>query len=168
MRVYLPTTLSGLAALVATGEIGPSPLTGYAVTAALREWYPDADVEELEYLALGEAAGASLRMLLDRPVPPRRVVLAADVPDAVVVAAPLVGRAAVHVDQAVPRRRVAAGHLDDADAEAAVSAAVGALSAADAGEPRAVHLVDEAEAYELLWYAGQELDDLVTSGAVPG
>src|SRR4051794_11071275 len=91
MRVYLPCTLPALARVVAAGELGPAPLTGYAVTPALVEWYVSGDTEELEYVALTEAARASLRMLAaDRAdgveVAARRVVVAAEVPDEIVKA----------------------------------------------------------------------------------
>src|ERR1035438_421630 len=59
MRVYLPATLPALADLLRTGEIGPVPLTGFAVTPALREWYASGDLEELEYVAMTHAARAS-------------------------------------------------------------------------------------------------------------
>ncbi|MEV1204656.1 DUF6912 family protein, partial [Microbispora rosea] len=63
MRVYLPSTIPALARVVAAGELGPAPLTGFAVTPALIEWYASGDTEELEYVALTEAARGSLRML---------------------------------------------------------------------------------------------------------
>jgi len=82
MRVYLPSTLPTLAAALAAGEIGPAPLTGYAVTPALREWYVGGDLEELEYAAMLAAARASLRLLaLDPDAPLRRVVLAVELPE---------------------------------------------------------------------------------------
>ena len=65
MRVYLPATLPALAELHKTGLIAPAPLTAYAVTPALREWYIEGDSEELEYAALTDAARASLRLLAD-------------------------------------------------------------------------------------------------------
>ncbi|MDG4862190.1 hypothetical protein P8605_29015, partial [Streptomyces sp. T-3] len=83
MRVYVPLTLGGLAAAHRAGELGPGPLTAYAVTPALREWYVSDDIEELEYAALSRAAAASLRLLAGDPASSRRrVVLAVDVPDA--------------------------------------------------------------------------------------
>src|SRR3954470_23623489 len=89
MRVYLPSTLPALGRALAAGEIGPAPLTAYAVTPELREWYANGDLEELEYAALAAAARASLRLLGDDPeAPPRRVVLAAEVPDQTVVHEP--------------------------------------------------------------------------------
>src|ERR1700724_111255 len=82
MRVYLAATMPALAAMLAAGEIGPAPLAGYAVTPALREWYASGDLDELEYAAVTVAARASLRLLAAADgAPPRRVTLAADVPD---------------------------------------------------------------------------------------
>ena len=83
MRVFLPSTLPALAEVLRTGQAGPDPgpQPGYAVTPALREAYASGDEEELEYAALTEAARASLRMLATDPTaPPRRVVLAAELP----------------------------------------------------------------------------------------
>ena len=86
MRVYLPCTLPALARVAAEGELGPAPLTGYAVTPALVEWYVSGDTEELEYVALTEAARASMRMIMaarrdGAEVVGRRVVIAAEVPE---------------------------------------------------------------------------------------
>src|SRR5260221_9525056 len=81
MRVYLPFTLPTLARLLADKQTAP-PVRGYAVTPALREWYSSGDEEELEYVALTQAARASLRLLHDDPgAPGRRVVLAAELPE---------------------------------------------------------------------------------------
>ena len=63
MRVYLPTTLAALGSALLAGQIGPAPLTGFAVTRALREWYSSGELEELEYVAMMQGARASLRML---------------------------------------------------------------------------------------------------------
>ena len=93
---------------------------------------------------MSAAALASLRLLAeDTAAPRRRVVLAADVTDSDVTA-----RADL-----------------DAPAEVTLAAAVGALPAADAGDPDAEFLVDGAEGHELLWYATQELADLVAADA---
>ncbi|PZG09783.1 DUF6912 family protein [Nonomuraea aridisoli] len=167
MRVYLPCTLPALAVAVEAGGLGPAPLTGYAVTPALIEWYASGDTEELEYVALTEAARASLRMLAaDRAdgveAAPRRVVIAAEVPDGAITAgADLEERARVRVGEAVPLTTVAAVHVDDTDAADDIEAAIAALPAADEGDDDAQFTVDGAEAHELMWYATQEIPDLL-------
>ncbi|MFA1539782.1 DUF6912 family protein [Actinomadura monticuli] len=184
MRVYLPSTLTLLAGVHAAREIGPAPLAAHAVTPALREWYAGGDLEELEYAALSAAARASLRLLAADPsAPRRRVVLAAEVPDAAVAWAPgdtgpavrggttpharsAFGggngdRALVELSAAVPWKKIASGHVDDPDAVPDVTAAALALAAADAGDDDARFTVDGAEGHELLWYATQELPHLL-------
>lgn len=162
MRVYLPSTLAKLADVLAAGQVGPAPLTGYAVTPALREWYAEGDTEELEYAAMTAAARASLRLLAADPAaPPRRVVLAAEVPERIVQWRPgEQERALVQVTAPVRMRQIAAGHVDDEAAADDILAAVKALPAADAGDADAQFTVDGAEGHELLWYATQELGDL--------
>jgi hypothetical protein len=165
MRVYLPGTLPALTALFRDGPIGPAPVRGYAVTAALREWYSSGDLEELEYVALTQAAKASLRLLAADPqAPPRRVVIAADVAEKLVAE---VGGfddpALVKIGIAVPVSSVVSGHIDDPVAAADIRAAVEALPAAETGDDDARFAVDSAEGYELMWYATQEL----RSGSYP-
>ncbi|MBX6766082.1 MAG: hypothetical protein IRY90_02820 [Actinomadura rubrobrunea] len=170
MRVYVPATLSGLARVHAAREIGPAPLTAYAVTSALREWYAEGDEEELEYVAMTAAARASLRLLADDPdAPRRRVVLAAEVPERTVERPrgdAAVGdegaRARVLVTAPIPWRKIASGHVDAEDAAADVGAAAAALAAADAGDEDAQFTVDGADGHDLLWYATQELGDLLS------
>jgi hypothetical protein len=162
MRVYLPATLPGLAGLLRKAEIGPAPLRAFAVTPSLREWYASGDLEELEYIAMTQAARASLRLLAADPdAPRRRVVLAADVPDE------QLGRGGdfteptvVEVVKPVPLARVVAGHVDDLLAVADIAKAVAALPAADTGDDDARFVVDGAEGHELLWFATQELPHL--------
>ncbi|MBF8189367.1 hypothetical protein ITP53_27260 [Nonomuraea sp. K274] len=169
MRVYLPCTLPALTKAVQQGGLGPAPLTGYAVTPALTEWYASGDTEELEYVALGDAARASLRMLAaDRAdgveAAPRRVVVVAEVPDGSVSAgADLEERARVRVTEAVPMTKVAAVHIDDLGAAPDIEAAIAALPASDDGDDDARFIVDGAEAHELMWYATQEIPDLLGS-----
>jgi len=164
MRVYLATTMSGLARLLADESL-ESP-TAHAVTPGLREWYVEGDAEELEYAALTTAARASLRLLADDPaVPPRRVVVVAEVADATARPAPDVERAAVRLADPVPLRAVVSAHVDDAAAEDDVRRALAALTAADAGDEDAQFLVDGVEDHALGWYAAQEIGPLVELGA---
>jgi Family of unknown function (DUF6912) len=163
MRVYLPTTLAALGPALVAGEVGPAPVKGFAVTPALREWYVGGDLEELEYMAMTLAARASLRMLREEDgASLRRVVLAAEVPDAMVSAANGFDNPG-EVEVKVPVRLddVVSGHADAREAEADIAAAVAALPAADKGDSDAKFVVDGAEGHELLWYATQELIYLI-------
>jgi hypothetical protein len=170
MRVYVPSTLTGLARVHAEREAGPAPFAAYAVTPALREWYASGDQEELEYAAMIAAARAALRLLADTPeAPARRVVLAAEVPDENVRPASAGGhdfgedfRALVQVTAPIPWQKIASGHVDDEAAAADVRAAVEAFPAAEKGDDDARFTVDGAEGHELLWFATQELPDLLS------
>jgi hypothetical protein len=86
MRVYVPTTLTGLARLRDDGSL----------PASVERYVADGDSEEQEYAAL-MAAAAEAAELLDGPG--RRVVVVADVadPDAAVLLRDVV---AVHADPA--------------------------------------------------------------------
>ncbi|MDG5808938.1 hypothetical protein P9869_41245 [Streptomyces ossamyceticus] len=170
MRVYVPLTLPGLAEAYKTGQLGEGPFVAYAVTPALREWYLSDDIEELEYAALNRAALASLRLVAVEPgAVRRRVVVAVDVADRDAVADPDRGLdptalGEVRVVGPVPLSKAAAVHVDSADAEAEVSEAADALGAADQGDDDAQFIVDGADDHELLWYATQEIPNLVGLG----
>lgn len=162
MRVYLPATMPGLADILTKGEAGPVPLQAFAVTPALRESYASGDDEELEYVAMQAAAKQSLRLLdADPKAPRRRVVLAADVPDAQVSWRAYDDEpASIALSEPVPLKAIASGHVDDLEAVPDIAAAADAITAADAGDDDASFTVDTAEAHELAWYATQELQYL--------
>ena len=185
MRVYVPLTLPGLSAALAAGSIGPMPLTAYAVTPALREWYAGGDDEELEYAALTQAARASLALLAQSDsspadaasaadagsggdalgfggTVPRRVVAACEVtavPPAGAAAEP--GDATVSLAAPVPWSAVAAVHVDAIDAEDVVAEALTVWGAAQNGDDDASFAVEACDGEELLWYATQEVPDLL-------
>lgn len=149
MRIYLPTTLPALAAVLSAGRAGDdggAPLRAYTATPALRTLIGDDD-ETLEYEAMRAAADESLRLLAADPAAPeRRVVLAADIPDTAID--PLDAAddpAAVAVRAPVPLKRIASGHVDDESAAGDIAAA--------AADPAS----DRADDHELLWFATQEL-----------
>jgi hypothetical protein len=165
--VYLPATTTVLRTLVDDGRL-PGPHTAFAVTPALREFYAvsdaEADSEELEYAALLTAARASLRLLdIDPMAARRRVVLAADVPDGAVeikddpVRDPDADRGTVLIPGDIEVRDVASAHIDGAEAEDDVRAAVNVVLEADLGSDDAQFVVDQAEGHELAWYATQEI-----------
>jgi hypothetical protein len=158
--------LSALTGLLRAGEIAYSPVRGYAVTPALREWYASGDIEELEYVAMMHAARESLRLLAADPESPRRrVVLAAEVAgEHVAVRAGFEEPALVQIDGPIRLRDIVSGHVDDEAASDEIAAAVAALTAADAGDGDARFVVDGAEGYELQWYATQELEHLAGHG----
>ncbi|MFF6984166.1 DUF6912 family protein [Streptomyces sp. NPDC008343] len=167
MRVYVPLTIPGLAEAHKAGELEAESLVAYAVTPALREWYLSDDIEELEYAALNRAALASLRLLAsDGGAARRRVVVAVDVPDRAAVADPDRGLdpaalGEVRIAGGVALAKAAAVHVDSDDAATDVAAAAEALAAADGGDDDAQFVVDGAEDHELLWFATQEIPNLV-------
>ncbi|MGN6677411.1 MAG: DUF6912 family protein [Streptosporangiaceae bacterium] len=163
MRVYLPMTLAELGSALVAGQVGPAPVVGFAVTPALREWYATGDLEELEYVAMTQAARASLRMLhTDTKAPRRRVVLAAELPEHVIMTINGLDKPGkVRVTLPVMLSDVVSGHVDADDAAQDIDAAAAALPAADAGDGDAKFVVDSAEGHELLWYATQELIYLI-------
>lgn len=161
VRIYLPSTLDELGA----GDLGPRVV--HAVTSALRAALPDEDEEGLEYAAQLLAADDSLD-LLGTPGTRgrRRVVIAADVPEALVevlteqadddapgaAGAPGTEHApsAVRLTSRIPWRRVACAHVDEGAAERDVVAAL-------AGDEQAVERLTERD---LLWYDVTELSTL--------
>lgn len=170
MRVYLATTLAGLARAHDSGVLTQPGAPAHAVTPAVREWYISGDDEELEYTAMIEAAEASLRALafesrFDGSLLPRRVVVAVEVPQgSAAVAAPgsIDGhRSAVVLREGVALSDAVSVHLDEGAAEEAVRSALSAIEAADAGDDDAQFLLDEVEACDLLWFDVTEIPDLV-------
>ena len=161
--MYLPSTLTAARSVVTTRQVPPG--TAFAVTPAVREWYSQSDLEEMEYAVLCDAARASLRLIdADPAAPPRRLVFAAEVDERIVRIRDDLERGAVEVTEPVPLSAVRAVHTDDpADTEAhqAVAAAAAAIVEADLGSEDAAFTVDNAEGFELLWFATQELPDLL-------
>jgi hypothetical protein len=163
MRVYVPATANDLRGLLAAGRL-PAGLTAFAVTPGLRDWYLDEDEEELEYAALLEAARASLRRLDDQPsAPRRRAVVALDATEPSVEVRDDLDRGVVRLQAEVPLADIASVHVDDAEAQDAVSEAARSIVRADLGDEQAQERVDDAEGFELSWYATQEIEALLDS-----
>lgn len=169
MRVYIPATLAMLAQLVAEGSLRPVNGTAFAVTPALREAYSDGDDEELAYVALRDAALASLRLIGDltaqpaEDLPPRRVVLEADFGDTEdkVTLRPDLDDPVVRLSGEIALEQVIAAYVDNAAAESAVLAAAEVVDAADLGDEDAELTVGDAQDHDLAWYAPQELPFLL-------
>lgn len=157
MRIYIPVIMSTLRKVVADREVTPLGGIVFAVTDDLRREYPDADDEELEYLALTDAARACLRLLAAAgPEEPQlRIVIAADVPE--VTSATDLDRAAARVAGSVPWKRIASFHLDGAEAADVVRAAAAVVDQADLGDDDAEFAVGSAEDIDLAWYAPGEI-----------
>ena len=134
VRIYVPATLTSLATYAEGGGVGPAPVRARAVTAWLREAWPEADEEEWEYAALVEAVEAATLVLpsLDE----RRVVAAADVePSWVSGNGAGDSLAAVEVSQPVPLARVVSFHVDETPGDDGMA--------------------------DLLWYDATELDEVL-------
>lgn len=161
MRVFLPATLPALRRMIDNDGLQP-PMFGCSVTPDLRAWLGTDDVEMLEYTALTDAAAESLQLLAAEPMAPRRrTVVVVEIPDAQVIPDPAAGLSAVRVTSGATMRDVVAVHVDDDEATAAVAAAADVLDAADLGDAAATALVSTVADRELLWYAAQEIGDLV-------
>lgn len=157
-RIYLPADTAMLRTLAETGELEPAGPV-HMVTRALREAHPDADVEDLEYTAFDDAAVASLALLGDSRASsgrllagqaPRRVVVSADMPDDRLTEH--ADGTAADCDGTVRLKKVAAVHVDDADAAAELAAVLDSPQTPD---------LASIEAHVLDWYAPSELQDLL-------
>ena len=151
VRVYVAGSARLLGALKADGRL-PGPLEACGVTADVRAALDGLDQEELEYAAFAEAAQRSLRLLEGGPM--RRVVIAADVVDA----APGEGFGGLVLAGGLELAQVAAVHADATDAARAVAEA-------RTGGPGAMDAIDD---HDLLWFATQEIDDLLADLAAGG
>ncbi|NUQ88404.1 MAG: hypothetical protein HOQ43_08075 [Glycomyces artemisiae] len=150
-RIYVPANAAMLRTLADTGELKPVSAV-HTVTSWLRREAPGADEEDLEYTAFDDAAFASLALLPGSE--PRRVVVSADVPDERVTAH--AEGTGADFDGDVKLKRVAAVHMDDADAAAVIAAAGTADELAAVEE----HVLD--------WYAPSELQELLAALGVLG
>ena len=167
VRVYVPATVPLVASLQGGPELKLPAASAHAVTPALREWYTEGDQEELEYLAFTRAAQEALRLLHDDPAAPRRrVVVSADVaPQAVHAESQELGTSAVRLSMPVTLSAIASFHIDAAEAEAEVTAAAQVVELAGAGDDEAQFVVDSTEDHDLLWYAPEELGEMLRTQA---
>ena len=164
MRIYVPATLAMVRRLIAEKVVDPMGGTAFALTPALRESYTSGDDEELEYVAMRDAALASLRLLAfelagDQPTWPRRVVIAVDTVQA--EPRPDLDDSVVRVTGSLPFSAVASVHIDEPEAEYAVRQAAAVVDQADLGDPDAEFVLGDVEDHELAWYDPSELPFLL-------
>lgn len=183
-RVYIPSTLRIVTALVDTDQVPVLGGTAFAVTAGLREAYAAGDDEELAEVAQRDAARASLRLLaIEHAADPdpdsgdapdsepvesasapaafarRRVVVVADVDEA--LPRPDLDAAVVKIAGAVSREQIVSVLVDGAEAEPVVARAIDLIDAADLGDEDAELAVGDVDDHDLAWFATQELPFLV-------
>jgi hypothetical protein len=165
MRVYVPATWPMLRTLVKSGELDPIGGTAFALTPRLREHYTSGDDEELEYAAMAQAARASVGLLAADPDALRRRVVVACEVSAIPPADGTVelGDARLELHVVEPWTAVAAVHLDAIGAAGVVGKAADLWEAAQSGDEDAVFALDSCEGEDLLWYATQEIPDLLAA-----
>lgn len=161
MRIYVPATLNELV----NDQLGAGGRVVHAVTASLRTVLGQGqereyDEEELEYAAFLAAADTSLKLLAGAPSAiPRRLVIAADVPDDAVGHAQegLPGAdlpSALELKHALSEIEIVSFHVDE-DSESARATIAAALVG---GEPER----QRADELDLLWF------DVTERGALEG
>lgn len=139
VRVYLPVLDADLAQL--QGGALPGPRGGHAVTAELARAWPGVQDEELDYHVLAVSADDAYDLLrASAQARRRRAVVVADVPDA-----------AVRPGPSTPETATTVQVLADVRADQVVAVYVDQTGPAD----------DLLPDQELLWYAPQELADLL-------
>lgn len=164
-RVFVPATVPGLRAWLAAGSLPVSQ--AHAVTPRLRAALPEANEEELEYLAMQDAADACLRLLAEDPgAARRRLLLAGDLPVASTVSPPAGDEPLTMVRIGVagrPRMSDMVSLLvDDADACDAVARACELL----AGDPAELaQALDDLAGFDMMWFDISELDTVVRLGS---
>ncbi len=158
VRIYVPLTIAGLRELHEQSRLAPAPIRAHAVTDACRDLI-QGDEEECEYTALMAAALDSIRLVAKADGPARRVVVAAEV-DPSVVRPHGSEPTGVEVLAEISIRQCASVHVDD-DAAASDIAQVRDAMAASANAQPSHDDVDLLSDYELLWFATQEIADLL-------
>lgn len=144
MRIYVPSTLTRI-----RRDESVEATVVHAVTPGLARALPEEDDEGLEYAAFLASADASVSLLAtDLAAPRRRVVVVAELAAEAAIPAPGGLPSLVVTNRTIRWRDVVSVHVDDAEAEADVTAA--ALGDAEA--------LDRSADRDLLWYDATELD----------
>ncbi len=139
-------------------ERSAGPWLAFTPSAGLAAQVGDAGPEELEYAALNCAGVA--RLVDPSASDPRRLILAAEVPEAQLVDLDAAEPGTVTVGQ-LSWKQVIAMFTDDYEAAEAVRAARAAVRGRTVSEALAApEVVALLEGHDLLWYAPAELDRL--------
>lgn len=160
MRAYVPITVDALvnSPLTPTGTWDVPAGIVHTVTPQLVAAFPDADTEELEWVAFNAAADDSLALAAQNPgATPLRAVLSVDVPDGAVTALPPESENSVASrgqTVAVPGATVASLHVD----EPAVGQLITAVQRGGQFTQAQARMLDDAH---LLWYHPAEIAALV-------
>lgn len=144
MRVYIPVTFVGLRRAAASGAL---PSSGWHAHLLAGSALADSDAESAEYEALRLAAAESLVALRSEPeAPRRRAVVVANIPEEWTEGEP---DGTVILTRRIPVERFLAVYADGPDSAGSVVAALNGRESA-------------IDTTELLWFARQELPDLVS------
>lgn len=168
--VYIPGTMSTLASLMSSQQVGSWYTSGYAATEGDRESQRLYGIE-VDQGALNQAAFDSLRQLPRPPTlelePCRRVVIAAEVPDDAVtrrppsMTDPSYSERQVTVQYPVRLSQVTAVYVDLPDAEAEVATAADAIGDYYLESGLALAKVGVVQSRKLRRHAIQEIPDLL-------
>ncbi|MCS4535836.1 DUF6912 family protein [Corynebacterium sp. HS2168-gen11] len=166
MRVYIPATFAMLRELATQPHMSVRSGYGFAVTAAMREFYDEGDEEDFAEFAFDDAARASIRLLATGDhtgeFPHRRVVISVDLPDQAVTLRDDLGESVVSLEPPrITKDQLAAIHVDVAASEPTTAKAIEVIDAADLGDEDAELTVGDAIANYLAWYDPSELDALI-------
>lgn len=162
MRIYIPLTVAMLRSAVAARTVTAPDGLVFAVTANLRSEFPGAAEEDLEYLAMADAARASLRLLsagYQSSDSGLRVVAAADAPE--IRERPDRDRAAAAMAESLPWSAVVSVHLDSAADAPVIERAAAVVDAADLGDEDAELTLGDVDDIDLAWYAPAEVTFLL-------
>lgn len=179
MQIHLPATVPMLKRAIRDRCFDAVERIGFAATEALQQEYIGADTEDLQYLALHDAALASLRLIAATDAEPVRVVLTVDSsafttvgersseqlppgrrPRGVAARGDL-DRAAVTVPAAVDWADIVAVRLDGGEVSEVIRAAAEAVDRADLGDADAAIAVGDAEDLDLAVYSPDEAEYLL-------
>ena len=159
MRIYVPLTVATLRTAVTARLLTAPDGLVFAVTRSLRAEFPGAAEEDLEYLAMADAARASLYLLSAGSDPRLRVVVAADAP--MIAERPDRDRAAAALPDSLPWSAVVSVHLDsDADG-LVIERAAAAVDGAELGDPDAELALGDADDIDLAWHTPTEVTFLL-------